>query len=156
VETHGTPQAPSAKNLAVASAPSLKRSCCSPLPPTHDLNRLAGLCCRRRPGNLLCRYIPALDRIDSWGGGDSIAGLDGFIEAVRRSAADPEFVAAQLDLHDVLYFNRMMAAAIANGIRSAAGWGAGRVVSGQWVGSGRAGLAQPLLSLPYRAAGCRR
>lgn len=41
----------------------------------------------------------------------------GFTEDVRRSAADPEFIQAQLDIHDVLYWDKMMAAAAANGLR---------------------------------------
>ena len=86
----------------------------SALPSSHTLPLLL-LC--RRPGNLLCKYIPTLDRIDSWGGGDSTSGLEGFIKDVQRSASDAEFVGAQLDLHDVMYWNPMMMAAINNGLR---------------------------------------
>lgn len=83
-------------------------NCC--LPALQQLN------CRR-PGNLLCKYIPALNRIDSWGGSDSTEGLEGFEEDVRRVGKDPDFIAAQIEIHDRLYWDQMRAAARQQGLR---------------------------------------
>lgn len=84
---------------------------------TYDGNMVVKRYCERRPGNILCKYIPALDRIDASGGGDSLVGLSGFVEDVRRAAADVEFINAQIDLHDSLYYNKMRMSAHVNGVR---------------------------------------
>ncbi|MEU4086887.1 chitosanase [Streptomyces aureus] len=70
---------------------------------TGDMLDLVELYNRRKPGNVLAKYLPALRRVN---GGDSHEGLDpGFPADWRRAAQDTAFQQAQNDERDRVYFN---------------------------------------------------
>ncbi|GAA4195578.1 chitosanase [Microbispora amethystogenes] len=83
---------------------------------TGDMLGLVGLYTRRRPGNPLAGYLPALRKVN---GTDSHRGLGpGFVKAWRAAAADPVFRRAQDDERDRVYFGPAVARAEADGLRA--------------------------------------
>ena len=83
---------------------------------TSDMLALVREYTRRKPNNLLARYLPALRTVD---GSDSHAGLDpGFPAAWRSAAADPVFQKVQEDERDQMYFGPAVALARADGLRA--------------------------------------
>ncbi|MEU6028081.1 chitosanase [Streptomyces tauricus] len=81
---------------------------------THDMLDLVELYTRRKPGNPLAGYLPALRRVD---GTDSHEGLDpGYPDAWRRAAQDQVFKQAQNDERDRVYFNPAVQRGKADGI----------------------------------------
>jgi chitosanase len=81
---------------------------------TGDMLDLVELYARRRPGNVLAGYLPALRRVD---GSDSHEGLDpGYPDAWRRAAQDEAFRQAQNDERDRVYFNPAVGRGKADGI----------------------------------------
>jgi chitosanase len=56
-----------------------------------------------KPDNPLAKYLPRLDVL-ARGESGSTEGLDGFIEAVRRVAGDPNFRRAQDEVQEELYY----------------------------------------------------
>ncbi|MFD6290794.1 chitosanase [Streptomyces sp. NPDC060205] len=81
---------------------------------THDMLDLVELYTRRKPGNPLAGYLPALRRVD---GSDSHEGLDpGYPDAWRRAAQDQVFKQAQNDERDRVYFNPAVQRGKADGI----------------------------------------
>ena len=83
---------------------------------TSDMLALVNAYTRKKPINVLARYLPALRAVD---GSDSHAGLDpGFVAAWRRAAADPVFQKAQEDERDRGYFNPAVTMARTDGVRA--------------------------------------
>ncbi|MGW1598313.1 chitosanase [Streptomyces sp. NPDC002343] len=83
---------------------------------TGDMLDLVELYTRRRPGNVLAAYLPALRRVD---GTDSHAGLDpGYPADWRRAARDTAFQQAQNDERDRVYFDPAVARGRADGLRA--------------------------------------
>ena len=81
---------------------------------THDMLELVELYTRRKPGNVLAKYLPALREVD---GSDSHEGLDpGFPADWRRAAQDSAFQQAQNDERDRVYFNPAVRQGKADGI----------------------------------------
>jgi chitosanase len=71
---------------------------------------------RRKPGNVLAGYLPALRAVD---GTDSHDGLDpGFPGAWRAAAGDPVFRKVQEDARDRMYFLPAVRLAEADGLRA--------------------------------------
>ncbi|MEV6490287.1 chitosanase, partial [Actinoplanes sp. NPDC051633] len=71
---------------------------------------------RRKPVNVLAKFIPALRTVD---GSDSHAGLDpGFTTAWRTAATDPVFQKVQEDERDRMYFDPAVTMARADGVRA--------------------------------------
>jgi chitosanase len=71
---------------------------------------------RRKPANVLARYLPALRTVD---GSDSHAGLDpGFPAAWKLAARDPIFQRVQEDARDRMYFNPSLRLARGDGLRA--------------------------------------
>ena len=71
---------------------------------------------KRKPGNVLQKYLPALRAVN---GSDSHAGLDpGFPAAWRAAAEDPVFQKVQEDARDAYYFNPSMRIARDDGLRA--------------------------------------
>ncbi|MPV88619.1 chitosanase [Georgenia ruanii] len=71
-----------------------------------------------KPGNVLAKYIPALEEVD---GSDSMAGLDGFAAAWGQAAKDPAQRRLQDEVVDELYFRPAMQMADELGIRTPLG-----------------------------------
>jgi chitosanase len=83
---------------------------------TSDMLEVVEEYTRRKPGNLLARYLPALRTVD---GSDSHAGLDpGFPAAWRKAATDPVMQKVQEDERDRMYFGPAVALARADGVRA--------------------------------------
>ncbi|MEN3537352.1 chitosanase [Microbispora sp. ZYX-F-249] len=83
---------------------------------TGDMLDLVELYTRRKPGNVLATYLPALRKVN---GTDSHRGLDpGFPGDWRAAAADPVFRQAQDDERDRVYFDPAVARAKADGLRA--------------------------------------
>jgi chitosanase len=83
---------------------------------TSDMLTLVTEYTRRKPGNKLARYLPALRTVD---GSDSHAGLDpGYPAAWRAAAADPVFQKTQEDERDRMYFNPSVVLATADRLRA--------------------------------------
>ncbi|MEV0124713.1 chitosanase [Streptomyces sp. NPDC050703] len=81
---------------------------------TGDMLDLVELYTRRKPGNVLAKYLPALRRVD---GTDSHDGLDpNYPRDWERAAADPAFQQAQNDERDRVYFNPAVKQGKADGI----------------------------------------
>ncbi|MER7276115.1 chitosanase [Dactylosporangium sp. NPDC000244] len=80
---------------------------------TGDMLDLVEAYTSRVPGNPLARFLPALRKVN---GTDSHAGLDGFPEAWRSAAADPEFTKAQDGERDRVYFNPAVTQAKSDGL----------------------------------------
>ncbi|HEY7272773.1 MAG TPA: chitosanase [Actinoplanes sp.] len=83
---------------------------------TSDMLALVTEYTRRKPGNKLARYLPALRTVD---GSDSHAGLDpGYPAAWRAAAADPVFQKTQEDERDRMYFTPSVALATSDRLRA--------------------------------------
>jgi chitosanase len=83
---------------------------------TSDMLQVVTDYTRRKPGNVLARYLPALRTVD---GSDSHAGLDpGFPGAWKAAARDPLFQKVQEDARDSMYFNPSVRLARADGVRA--------------------------------------
>jgi chitosanase len=83
---------------------------------TSDMLALVQEYTRRKPGNVLARYLPALRAVD---GSDSHAGLDPtFVPDWRTAAADPVFRKAQEDERDRQYFNPALGLARTDRLRA--------------------------------------
>ena len=83
---------------------------------TSDMLALVADYTRRKPGNVLSRYLRALRTVD---GSDSHAGLDpGFPAAWKAAAADPVFQKAQEDERDRAYFDPAVELARGDGLRA--------------------------------------
>ncbi len=83
---------------------------------TGDMLDLVELYTRRKPGNVLAKYLPALRKVN---GTDSHRGLDpGFPGDWRAAATDPVFRQAQNDERDRVYFDPAVARAKADGLRA--------------------------------------
>ncbi|MFI7320141.1 chitosanase [Streptomyces venezuelae] len=82
---------------------------------TGDMLDLVELYTRRKPGNILAKYLPALRRVD---GTDSHEGLDPtFVRDWERAAdTDAEFRKAQNDERDRVYFNPAVKQGKADGV----------------------------------------
>ncbi|MCX4437574.1 chitosanase [Streptomyces mirabilis] len=81
---------------------------------TGDMLDLVELYTRRKPGNVLAKYLAALREVN---GGDSHQGLDpGFPADWRRAAQDTAFQQAQNDERDRVYFNPAVAQGKTDGI----------------------------------------
>ncbi|WP_405825831.1 chitosanase [Streptomyces sp. NBC_01390] len=81
---------------------------------TGDMLDLVELYTRRKPGNVLAKYLPALRDVD---GSDSHQGLDpGYPADWRRAAQDSAFQQAQNDERDRVYFNPSVKQGKADGI----------------------------------------
>ncbi|MFI6088537.1 chitosanase [Streptomyces sp. NPDC051218] len=81
---------------------------------TGDMLDLVELYTRRKPGNVLAKYLPALREVD---GTDSHEGLDPTYQGDWEEAAeDPEFQRAQNDERDRVYFNPAVGQGKADGI----------------------------------------
>ncbi|WP_078593776.1 chitosanase [Streptomyces sp. NRRL S-920] len=81
---------------------------------TGDMLDLVELYTRRKPGNVLAKYLPALREVD---GTDSHEGLDPtFVRDWERAAGDPAFQKAQNDERDRVYFNPAVKQGKADGI----------------------------------------
>ena len=81
---------------------------------TGDMYELVKEYTRRKPGNVLARYLGALEVVR----GGSHAGLDGLPEAWRTAAGDSVFRQAQEDERDRLYFNPALNLAKGDGVRA--------------------------------------
>ncbi|GHE28170.1 chitosanase [Streptosporangium violaceochromogenes] len=83
---------------------------------TGDMLDLVELYTRRRPGNVLARYLPALRAVN---GGDSHAGLGrGYTRAWAAAAGDDAFRKAQDDERDRVYFDPAVSRARKDGLRA--------------------------------------
>ncbi|MGW7411786.1 chitosanase [Streptomyces sp. NPDC054863] len=83
---------------------------------TGDMLDLVRLYTHRKPGNLLAKYLPALEDVD---GTDSHAGLDPkFTKDWATAAKDSAFQKAQRDERDRVYFNPAVSQAKADGLRA--------------------------------------
>jgi chitosanase len=83
---------------------------------TSDMLELVQEYARRKPGNVLEPFLPALRTVD---GSDSHAGLDpGFPAAWKAAARDPVFQKAQEDERDRMYFQPAVRMAGADGLRA--------------------------------------
>ncbi|WP_097318030.1 chitosanase [Paractinoplanes atraurantiacus] len=83
---------------------------------TSDMLQVVLEYTKRKPANVLARYIPALRTVD---GSDSHAGLDpGFPAAWRTAAKDPIFQKVQEDARDWMYFNPSVRMARLDGLRA--------------------------------------
>lgn len=81
---------------------------------THDMLELVELYTKRKPDNVLAKYLPALRKVD---GSDSHEGLDpNFPKDWKKAAQDPEFQRAQNDERDRVYFNPAVKQGKADGI----------------------------------------
>lgn len=81
---------------------------------TGDMLDLVELYTRRKPGNILAKYLPALREVD---GTDSHEGLDPtYPRDWERAAEDPAFQKAQNDERDRVYFNPAVGQGKADGI----------------------------------------
>ncbi|WP_284043205.1 chitosanase [Actinoplanes sp. M2I2] len=83
---------------------------------TADMLAVVTTYAKRKPGNVLQRYLPALRAVN---GSDSHAGLDpGFPAAWRAAAKDPVFQKVQEDARDAYYFAPSMRIARDDGLRA--------------------------------------
>ncbi|GAA0461260.1 chitosanase [Streptomyces olivaceiscleroticus] len=81
---------------------------------THDMLELVELYTKRKPGNVLAKYLPALREVD---GSDSHDGLDpNFTKDWKKAAQDSAFQQAQNDERDRVYFNPAVKQGKADGI----------------------------------------
>ncbi|WP_084516561.1 chitosanase [Microtetraspora niveoalba] len=83
---------------------------------TGDMLDLVELYTRRKPGNVLAKYLPALRAVN---GTDSHKGLGrAFVRDWRRAAADKAFRRAQNDERDRVYFTPAVRQAKRDGLRA--------------------------------------
>lgn len=81
---------------------------------THDMLELVELYTKRKPDNILAKYLPALRAVD---GTDSHEGLDPNYPADwKKAAKDPDFQKAQNDERDRVYFNPAVKQGKADGL----------------------------------------
>ncbi|POX37649.1 chitosanase [Streptomyces sp. Ru73] len=81
---------------------------------THDMLELVELYTKRKPDNVLAKYLPALRKVD---GSDSHEGLGkGFTDAWKKAAQDRAFQQAQNDERDRVYFNPAVKQGKADGV----------------------------------------
>ncbi len=83
---------------------------------TGDMLELVELYTKRKPGNVLAKYLPALRKVN---GTDSHAGLDPtFTKDWKAAAKDPVFQRAQNDERDRVYFDPAVSRAEKDGLRA--------------------------------------
>ena len=83
---------------------------------TGDMLELVTAYTKTEPGNVLAKYLPALQKVNN---SDSHAGLDpNFIKDWKTAAADSVFQAAQNTERDRVYFNPSVADGKADGVRA--------------------------------------
>ncbi|MED7923265.1 chitosanase [Nonomuraea sp. LP-02] len=83
---------------------------------TGDMLELVELYTKRKPGNVLAKYLPALRKVN---GTDSHAGLDPtFTKDWKAAAKDPVFQRAQNDERDRVYFDPAVSRAKKDGLRA--------------------------------------
>ncbi|MGW2153889.1 chitosanase [Nonomuraea sp. NPDC001699] len=83
---------------------------------TGDMLKLVELYTRRRPGNVLAKYLPALRKVN---GTDSHKGLGKpFVRDWKKAAADPAFRRAQNHERDRVYFDPAVRRAKRDGLRA--------------------------------------
>jgi chitosanase len=83
---------------------------------TGDMLELVQAYTSTEPGNVLAKYLPALEDVN---GSDSHDGLDpGFVKDWRKAAKDPVFQAAQEAERDRVYFTPSVAKGEADGVRA--------------------------------------
>jgi len=83
---------------------------------TGDMLELVQAYTRTEPGNVLAKYLPALQKVNNT---DSHAGLDpNFTKDWKAAAADPVFQAAQDKERDDTYFTPAVNQAKADGLRA--------------------------------------
>ncbi|GAA3562255.1 chitosanase [Nonomuraea rosea] len=83
---------------------------------TGDMLELVELYAKRKPGNVLAKYLPALRKVD---GTDSHKGLDpNFTKDWKTAAKDTVFQTAQNDERDRVYFNPAVSQAKQDGLRA--------------------------------------
>ncbi|EPH46438.1 chitosanase [Streptomyces aurantiacus] len=81
---------------------------------TGDMLDLVELYAKRKPGNVLAKYLPALREVD---GSDSHEGLDpNYTKDWAKAAKDPVFQQAQNDERDRVYFDPAVKRGKADGI----------------------------------------
>jgi len=83
---------------------------------THDMLELVQYYTQLAPGNILAKYIPALQKVD---GSNSHAGLDPtYVNDWKQAAQDTRFQKAQNDERDRSYFNPAVAQGKTDGLRA--------------------------------------
>ncbi|MFC0107435.1 chitosanase [Kibdelosporangium aridum] len=83
---------------------------------THDMLELVREYTRRKPGNVLAKYLPALERVD---GSDSHEGLDpNYTKDWKTAAKDKVFQDTQEAERDRVYFNPSVNRAKQDGLRT--------------------------------------
>jgi chitosanase len=83
---------------------------------TGDMLDLVTLYDKRKPGNVLSKYLPALKKVN---GTDSHSGLgSSFVSAWKTAAKDTVFQQAQNDERDRVYFNPSVSQAKSDGLRA--------------------------------------
>jgi chitosanase len=83
---------------------------------THDMLELVQEYTRRKPGNVLAKYLPALERVD---GSDSHEGLDpNYTKDWKTAAKDKVFQDTQEAERDRVYFNPSVNRAKQDGLRT--------------------------------------
>jgi len=83
---------------------------------THDMLELVQYYTQLAPGNVLAKYIPALQKVD---GSDSHTGLDPtYVNDWKQAAQDTRFQKAQNDERDRSYFNPAVAQGKTDGLRA--------------------------------------
>jgi chitosanase len=83
---------------------------------THDMLQMVQYYAQIAPGNILQKYIPALQQVD---GSSSHSGLGtAYVNDWKTAAADPKFQEAQNHERDVVYFNPAVNQAKADGLRA--------------------------------------
>jgi chitosanase len=81
---------------------------------TGDMLDLVELYTRRKPGNILAKYLPALRAVDGTARHDGLG--TPFVNDWKAAAADQAFQQAQNDERDRVYFNPALAQARADGL----------------------------------------
>jgi chitosanase len=83
---------------------------------THDMLELVQEYTKRKPGNVLAKYLPALERVD---GSDSHSGLDpNYTKDWKTAAKDTVFQQTQESERDRVYFNPSVAQGKSDGVRT--------------------------------------
>lgn len=83
---------------------------------THDMLELVQYYTQIKPGNILAKYLPALQSVD---GSSSHTGLGtAYVNDWKTAATDPMFQKAQNDERDRVYFNPAVAQAKSDGLQA--------------------------------------
>ncbi|WP_243726833.1 chitosanase [Actinocrispum wychmicini] len=83
---------------------------------THDMLELVQEYTKRKPGNILAKYLPALKKVD---GSDSHKGLDpNYPKDWKTAAKDKVFQDSQESERDRVYFNPAVSQGKADGVRA--------------------------------------